>query len=418
MEPVSIVVVALVKLLVSAAQPVADRAAIDAYEALKGTLLRKYGGPTVSATIQKLEKTPQSPDIQGALTQQLRAVGADHDPEVLALSNQLARLVDGLLDPGDANDAMEGVQRRAGGRAMGHVLEGHIARVMDVRGRYAVEDSDLLTCNLGRTGDVPREVLDQLTNLHASMRSIIEKISMRMEDSKYRNAEVAIADLQLGFNERERATKLIAADKQVHVSYETLRMVVEFFSSFNQETLSRIERETSAQRESNMMLGNAIMIFELTDFVIKYVEGFGVRGVSELEALHADVKQRIDRVRTDQDALTKKAQDTRIEAGARAQTLIDIENRRGAIDEVEQEWSTYVSEVGQLGSVLDEVRAKIPTLQLVRENAKVQISLLQLVSLMRFLKQNSNAFKGTLDSLQGFRLAPLTSTRVRRLIGV
>lgn len=415
MEPVSIVVVALVKLLVSAAQPVADRAAMDAYEALKGTLLRKYGAPTVSATIQELEKTPQSPGIQGALTQQLRAVGADHDPEILALSNQLARLVDGLLGP---SDAMEGVQRRAGGRAMGHVLEGHIARVMDVRGRYAVEDSDLLTGNLGRTGDVPREVLDQLTNLHASMRLIIEKISTLMEDSKYRNAEAAIGDLHLGFNERERATKLIAADKQVHVSYETLRMVVEFFSGFNKETLSRIERETSAQRESNMMLGNAIMIYELTDFVINYVEGFGVRGVSELESLHADVKQRIDKARTDQDKLTKQAQNPLIEASARAQALIDIENRRGAIDEVEQEWATYVREVGQFGSVLHEVRAKIPTLKLIRDSAKSQISVLQLVSVMRFLKESSNAFKGTVDSLQGFQLAPLTSTRVRRLIGV
>lgn len=98
----------------------------------------------------------------------------------------------------------------------------------------------------------------------------------------------------------------------------------------------------------------------------------------------------------------------------REHTMADIEHRRGAIDQVEQEWAKYVTDVKQVNGIVAEVRGKIPTLEVIRENASVQISLLQLVALLRFLRQSSEAIRGTVDTLQAFRLAPLTPTRVRR----
>lgn len=160
------------------------------------------------------------------------------------------------------------------------------------------------------------------------------------------------------------------------------------------------------------------MVFELTDFVISYIEEFAVRGVDQINGIYADIRKRIEDVRAQQQALERRSQDPAVESKVREQTLADIQHRRNAINEVEREWDKYVSEVRQLNGVLDEVRMKIPTLEVIRENAEVQISLLQLVSLLRFLKQNSEAIKGTIDALQGFQLAPLTSNRVRRLLNI
>jgi hypothetical protein len=59
---------------------------------------------------------------------------------------------------------------------------------------------------------------------------------------------------------------------------------------------------------------------------------------------------------------------------------------------------------------------KIPTLELIRENARVQLNILELVSMLRFLRQSADAFKAAVETLQGFRLAPLTASKVRRLV--
>jgi hypothetical protein len=39
------------------------------------------------------------------------------------------------------------------------------------------------------------------------------------------------------------------------------------------------------------------------------------------------------------------------------------------------------------------------------------------MAMLRFLKLNAEAVKGTIDTLKGFRLAPLSPTRVQRLVG-
>lgn len=414
MDPVTIIVGVLVKVFTASAQTVAQRATNDAYDALKGVIARKYGG-SVAASIEQLQEQPDSPQRQAVVANELRSAGADRDPEIIRLANELARLIE---DPASAEDPTERIYRRAGVRAIGQVLDGHIENVMTARSKYHVEASDILTANISRTSEVPRSVQDELTRLHVNMRGIIEEIVQRIEDGKYRDAEEVIAHLDISLNDRERATNLISADKQLHVSYQTLRMAVEFFSEFNQQILTRIEQEASPERQSNKMLGNAIMIYELTDFVIGYIEGFAIHGMGEIDGIYADIRKRIVDVRTRQEALEQRAKDPRIEAGVREQTLSDIRHRQEAIDEVDREWASYVAEAKQLDAMLAEAKAKIPTFELIRDSAGVQISLLQVVALLRFLKQNSEAIKGTVDVLQGFRLAPLTSNRVRRLLGI
>ena len=43
-----------------------------------------------------------------------------------------------------------------------------------------------------------------------------------------------------GYLERERAQKLLEADKRLHISYESLRLTVEYFAELNRSVLSRI----------------------------------------------------------------------------------------------------------------------------------------------------------------------------------
>jgi hypothetical protein len=87
------------------------------------------------------------------------------------------------------------------------------------------------------------------------------------------------------------------------------------------------------------------------------------------------------------------------------------------LDFFRDEWNRYISDTKQFYRRVEEVQNKIPTLELIRENARVQLDVLELVAMLRFLRHNADAVRATVESLQGFRLAPLTPARVRRLIG-
>jgi len=412
-DPITLIVTALVNGILAGLQGTAEQAVKDSYEALKGAIIRKYGRPA-EASIVQLEQNPNSQPHQDMLVLQLRKAGADQDAELQRLASRLTYIIENPMLP----DPVERVQRQAGIRAVGQVLDGHVNRVMAVRAQYVTDDNELLSTNVARNSSIPQSVRDEIARLHNSIRDIIEQIAARIEEGKYKDAEQAIAEMPLAYGERQRALNLVQADKRMHVSYQTPNVTVEYFSELNRSVLNKIERESSPQREANMMLGNAIMIYELTDFVIRYIESFTVNGASDIQKLHNETKQKIADLRNQQKALEQRATAPGVEQAVRTQTLEDIHNREGAIDELDREWDNYVNEVNQLYSTVGEVRGKLPTLEVIRENAKVQINLIQLVAMLRFLKQNSDAIKGTVDALKGFRLAPLSPGRVRRLLGI
>jgi uncharacterized membrane protein len=416
-DPVSLIVGALVNGALGGVQASAQDAVLEGYTKLRTYLARRYGGK-VEASINLLEQHPDSPQIRAAVARELRTAGADRDQELAQLARGLTAIIEnpdafGTFEP---PDPVEQLRRSTGLRAVGNLLEQHVGKVLTIRQRYDLNDVDLLSRNIARERDLPRRVRDEVTGLHERIRAVIEQIASQIEQGRYADVERAVASFQAGYAERERAQRLIEADKGVQAAYDALRMTVEFFSELNRTVLMRIESETAPDRQSTMMFGNAVMIYELTDFVIGYIQAFTVN--TDLEQFHVEAKQRVQQTREQQKALEEMARNPDVEPVVRDQILEDIRNREAAFDELEREWDRYLAEFRQLRLRVDEVRGKVPTLATIRENARIQIMTLQLVAMLRFLKQNSDSIKGAVDTLQGFRLAPLSSTRVRRLIGV
>lgn len=419
-DPISLIVMALVSGALAGIQSAAQDSVTTAYGELKAVLLRKYSSRDhagLATAIAGVEREPRSPTAVATLRGQLQLTGAEHDPEVYELANLLVTIIDDPMTHLAATGPLEAAQRQAGARAVGRVLDRHMGTVMQARSDHETEDTGLLTTNMS-SSDLPKAVRDEILSLHGDIRDIIERISAQIEDGNYREAESAIQTMPMGKADRQRAIRLINADKQVHVSYQTLRVTVELFGELNQNVLAKIERETSPDRESNMMLGNAILIYELTEYVIRHIEGFTVVGNDDVETLNRENQTRLAALRQQQKELEEQASEEGIEPSARTHILEDIRNRDGAIDELEREWASYVSEIRKLHMTVGEIRAKVKTLELIRNNARLQIGVLQAVAMLRFLKQNSDAIQGTIEALKGFRLAPLSPNRVRRLLGI
>jgi hypothetical protein len=166
MDPASLIVAALVSGILAGVTRSAQHAVYEGYLDLRSAILCGYGarsGGSLEQAIKALEVEPTLPDRQTALARQLQFVGADQDPQLQKLANELISLVEDpmqrLVSP------IEQAHHHAGVRAVARIMDRHINTVLNLRERLRLDDTDLLTASDGRSSNVPREVSDEVARL-------------------------------------------------------------------------------------------------------------------------------------------------------------------------------------------------------------------------------------------------------------
>ena len=97
MDPISIIVAALVAGAAAAGKDAAAEAVKDAYHGFKELIMRKFGAKgAVAAMIEQVEQQPDEPAWQPALQVGLQQAQADKDPEVMEQAQKLWDLLKSL----------------------------------------------------------------------------------------------------------------------------------------------------------------------------------------------------------------------------------------------------------------------------------------------------------------------------------
>ena len=95
MDPVTTAIIAAVTAgLTSGVTETSKKAIVDAYEALKGLLKKRFGDTSeVVKSVQNQETRPETTRRQGTLKEEIEAVHADQDPEILKAAQELLKLI-------------------------------------------------------------------------------------------------------------------------------------------------------------------------------------------------------------------------------------------------------------------------------------------------------------------------------------
>ena len=94
MDPITIIATALVAGAAASAKDVAVQAVKDGYAGLKALLIRKFGDKAdVAASIEQVEKKPESESRQGTLKEELAAAEAGKDEELVKQAQVLLDLL-------------------------------------------------------------------------------------------------------------------------------------------------------------------------------------------------------------------------------------------------------------------------------------------------------------------------------------
>lgn len=325
--------------------------------------------------------------------------------------------------------------------------EMHIEKILQTRREHSMDAADVLSpiatggsrnladfikCNANIADGLRRQatglfkpgtnVVDELKkdtqSLHARMKKLIEDVARALENNEYVEVEQKIAGAPLAAKERESASRLIEAHKQSNISIRALQMTVSVFTSFNRRIIERLNQNVDDKgREKELVLANAILVYEITNFLVQYMEDFQVWGLEEIRKLQNEVNKRFDeQARVEQqlrlDAEKQPDEQTRI------RTLQQIDSRESHAKRIRQEWEAFVNEIEGLEGVKKRLDQRLATLKVIRDNAKNQITFVDLLTMTATVKDAITCLDATVVEVEGLELMPITEERVERLLSL
>ena len=311
-------------------------------------------------------------------------------------------------------------EKQAGSDAMHMLVDKHLDGLMVLRKQVAIDDIDLLSKKIAGNRRLDGRIRENLGTLQTKMRTLIREVAARIEERKYTTSMEAIEGMALSLSQADKVRALIAGDKRMQVSCQSMKVAVEVFSELNKRILQQLENHPHMDptEEMKLVVGNAIVVFELTDFCITFIEEFELEGLGDIEELWTEAKRTISRLRDEQRDLRKKAEGKGIDDFLREDTIQDIASREEAISILESEWDTYIQSVRGKQGETKAVGNRLPSLRLIRDNAKAQINTLEAVAVLQIARKNIRAIEATIEQLGRIELASLSSDRVKRLLGI
>lgn len=140
MEPITLIVNALVAGATAGLTSVAEETLKDAYAGLKALIVRKFGSKrAVPQAIDFVEEDPEAAGRKEFLKGELEAAGADKDAQVLQAAKDLLALLqpEETVDNSQTAIASEG-SAAATGRGIATVGDGNISLAGDVQGSVTI----------------------------------------------------------------------------------------------------------------------------------------------------------------------------------------------------------------------------------------------------------------------------------------
>ena len=320
----------------------------------------------------------------------------------------------------DTQILIEEEEKAAAQDAIMVVLEQQIEQVSALKKNNSLSNLEVLSGEIGTQDGIPRQVKRELGQLHERIQAIILSVASEIENRNYQALEQVAEDDSLDVAEKEQVTDLVEADKSFRISTQTLRLTVELFQKLNNRIKERLETldEGEVDQERSLVVGNAVIVYEVTDFVIKYLEDFRPTGKEEIKRVHQAVSTELEDIRRESERLRLMAEDTKVSEGVRQNLLKQADSFINGINLVNESWEEYLESTRETEGRIQKTLEVLPTLHAMRQAAQVQLRLLSVMTITQMITDNLRDLSNTVSLVENITLVELDPDRVRRLLNL
>ena len=274
-------------------------------------------------------------------------------------------------------------------------------------------NKDILTTELPFNRDIPEKYRERVTGYREYVRKTLFGIARELQDVRYSQLDKEITAAGLHARQEQRYLKMRDAQKDIYASYDIIRQSFDYIKTFNDALLKKINA-TDGKKKTELLLLNAIVVYELTDAIIEMIEEFQIKGKDTLRSIHTQIHEELDSQEKEDSELLQKAKKASDDV-ARAVTE-RIDDRKKIRGVVREHWEKIWDHVFELETKISQTQGQLPTLHVIRDDAKAQISILAVIGITQIVESSLKSFQ----DICGFReiqLAPLTKDDVFNLLG-
>ncbi len=291
----------------------------------------------------------------------------------------------------------------------------------ELQQKIELRNVDLLSSNIISNRNINKNIKDKVSEYSLNIQKILFATAHFIEQEKFETVNEAIDKISLSKFDKNRLTRLVNAQKDLSYSYSTLSAVIEIFKIINTSILSKIELEGFSDtinkrlNKTNLYLQNSIIVYELTSFVVNYLNKFQLNGIDDIKYIKDEVYKDIKKGNLDDEKLRKQANKS---IKLRDMMNQEIEHRNNVRDKIKEKWNVMLEQIeGQMKTV-DNTKSFIDDLEIIRDNAKNRIDILNITATTALVENSLNMVNELANNMQDWALPPLDEKTACELLGL
>ena len=319
------------------------------------------------------------------------------------------------------------LEKNAGYQAILTHLQEYARRIRDVQEKYALSNRDIMSPRLIDNPKLTQEELAALADLKLRLDAIINEVAARVEKHRGVAYDEFVQRYELNAYDRLRVSSLVGSVRDINKSIQKLKFTVENFARCNRYLIDELEaclEQGEISKSKLLVLGNILLIYELANYMINFLGGFHLEGIEEILDLSQKELDKINAALQNLQKLKADAAAPEIDPAVREKILRNLEDREQALTGFKQEWDAYLAGIQNVQSRVGSLQDKIPTLQLIRDNAQSQLDFYEIMKIFGVMmvaeavRQNLETIESVALPLDELELISLPPHRVQKLMGL
>jgi len=319
------------------------------------------------------------------------------------------------------------LEKNAGYQAVLTYLKNYTTKVRDIQEKYAFSNKDIMSPRLIDNSKLSFEEMATLAELKQKLDNIINEVASRVEKHRVVSYDDYTKRYELNAYDKLRVNSLVTSVQDINKSIQKIKFTVETFSRCNKYILKELnecaEKGDFAQSKT-FVLGNMLLIYELANYLINFLEKFKLDGINDMLQLS---QKELEKINTTMQAVQKlkiDANSPEIDAKVKEQVISNLNDREKSLELFREEWDKYIGGINDLQSKVGSLTEKIPTLTLIRDNAQNQLDFFEIMKIFGIIiiaeavRKNLDTLEIVTLPLDEIELISLPPHKVHTLLGL
>jgi hypothetical protein len=319
------------------------------------------------------------------------------------------------------------LEKNAGYQAVLTYLQDYTKKVRDIQEKFAFSNRDIMSTKLIDNPKLSTEEVATLADLKRKLDNIINEVAERVEKHRVVSYDDYTKRYELNAYDRLRVNSLVSSVRNINKSIQKIKFTVENFSRCNKYIINELDdcvEKGDFNRSKMFVLGNMLLIYELANYLINFLEKFKLDGIDDILQLS---QKEIAKINTTMQALQKLKDDAgspEIDFKIKEQISSNLNDREKSLESFKEEWDKYIVGINDVQSKVGSLKDKIPTLKLIRDNAQNQLDFYEIMKIFGIMmvaetvRKNLDTLEIVTLPLDEIELISLPPHKVHNLLGL